>query len=112
MRPSWIWHFEREGHPGLVFGMVNDGVAAVPGVLRLTVTSDDGRVEVGGCLGAGYPIPRGVRQAMVMLPPGTAWKGLKVRADLEVRGVRHPVRWACRQAQNPDGSLTLRPNLP
>lgn len=111
VRPSWIWQFEREGHPGLVFGMVNDGVAAVPGVLRLTVTSDDGRVEVGGCLDAGYPTPRGVRQAMVMLPPGTDWKGLKVRADLEVKGVRHPVHWACRQARNPDGSLTLRPNL-
>jgi hypothetical protein len=111
VRPSWIWSFEREGHPGLVLGMVNDGVAAVPGVLRLRVSSDDGRVDVGGGLDAGYPTPRGVRQAMVMLPPGTDWKGLKLRAELEVKGVRHPVRFACRQATNPDGSLTLRPNL-
>ncbi len=30
-------------------------------------------------------------------------------AELEVKGVRHPVRWACRQRLNGDGSLSLRP---
>jgi hypothetical protein len=25
-----------------------------------------------------------------------------------VKGVRRPVRWACRQSTNPDGSLTIR----
>jgi hypothetical protein len=28
-----------------------------------------------------------------------------------VKGMRHPVRWACHQKLNDDGSLTLRPNL-
>jgi hypothetical protein len=45
------------------------------------------------------------------LPPGTDWKGLRLKAELEVKGVRHPVRWACGQALNDDGSLTLRPTL-
>jgi len=111
VRPSWVWHFEKDGYPGLVFGFVNDGIACVPGVLRITVFSDDGKVNVGGCLDPGYPLTRGVRQAMVMLPRGTDWRGLKLKAELEVKGVRYPVNWACHQPINADGSLTLRPSV-
>ena len=93
----------------MVLGLVNDGIAGVPGVLRVTVLSDDGKINVGGCLDPGYPLPRGVRQAMFVLPKGTDWKGLKLKAELEVKGVRHPVAWACRQQTNTDGTLTLRP---
>ena len=109
VRPSWIWQTEKDGYPGLVVGLVNNGIACVPGVLRLTVFSDDGKVNVSGCLDPGYPMTRGVRQAMLMLPKGTDWKGLKLRAELEVKGMRYPVRWACHQMLNEDGSLTLRP---
>ncbi len=111
IRPSFIWSFNREGTPGLVIGLVNNGISAVPGVLRLTVFSDDAKVQVSGCVDAGYPKPSGVRQAMLLLPAGTEWQGLKLKAELEVKGVRHPVRWACAQQTNPDGSLTLRRNL-
>jgi hypothetical protein len=111
VRPSWIWHFERSGHPGLVMGFVNDGIAGVPGVLRVTVFSDDGEVRISGSLDPGFPKPRGVRQAMFILPKGTEWKGLKVKAEMEVKGVLHPVNWACHQKTNKDGSLTLRPNI-
>jgi hypothetical protein len=31
-----------------------------------------------------------------------------LRAELEVKGVRRPVKWACRQSTNHDGSLTIR----
>ncbi len=109
VRPSWVWQFVRAGRQGLVLGMVNDGIAGVPGVLRLTVRSDDGSVSVSGCLDPGYPKPRGVRQAMLMLPEGVDWKGLRLKAELEVKGVRHPVSWACRQQTNQDGTLTLAP---
>ncbi len=109
VRPSWIWFFEKKGHPGLVFGFVNDGIASVPGVLRITVFSDDMKINVSGCLDPGYPLLRGVCQAMFMLPKGTDWKGLKVKAELEFKGVRYPVNWACHQKTNKDGSLTLRP---
>jgi len=111
VRPSWIWHFEKDGYPGLVFGFVNDGIACVPGILRITVFSDDGKVNVSGCLDPGYPLTRGVRQAMVMLPKGTDWRGLKLKAELEVKGVSYPVNWACHQKTNEDGSLTLRPTI-
>jgi hypothetical protein len=40
--PSFIWRFGKEGTPGLVVGPANKGVTGVPGVLRLTVFSDDG----------------------------------------------------------------------
>ena len=63
-----------------------------------------------GCVDPGYPKPVGIRQAMLMLPPGADWKGLRLKAELEVKGVRYPVRWACRQKINADGSLTLRHN--
>jgi len=39
---------------------------------------------------------------------GTKWQGLHLKAEIEVKGQRYPVRWACRQKLNEDGSLTLR----
>jgi hypothetical protein len=109
--PSFIWAFNRDGTPGLVVELANEGVAGVPGVLRLTVFSEDGKVNVSGCVDPGYPKPTGIRQAMLMLPAGTKWEGLKLKAELEVKGVRYPVNWACQQKTNPDGSLTLRHNV-
>jgi hypothetical protein len=48
---------------------------------------------------------------MLRLPPGGDWKGLKLKAELEVKGVRYPVRWVCRQKTNLHGSLTLSHNV-
>ena len=110
IRPSFVWAFQRDGAPGIVVGLVNDGIAAVPGVLRLTLHSEDNKIHVSGCVDAGYPKPSGVRQAMLILPPGTKCEGLRLKAELEVKGMRYPVRWACRQKTNADGSLTLRHN--
>jgi hypothetical protein len=109
VRPSWVWTYEEGGHPGLIIGFVNDGLAGVPGVLRVSVASEDGKVNIGGSLDAGYPLPGKVRQAKFPLPKGTNWKGLRLRAEIEVKGQRYPVRWACGQKLNDDGSLTLRP---
>jgi hypothetical protein len=111
VRPSWVWTYEEGGYPGLIVGLVNDGIAGVPGVLRVSVTSEDGKVNVGGSLDAGYPLPGKVRQAKLPLPKGTNWKGLRLKAEIEVKGQQHPVRWACRQKLNEDGSLTLRPTV-
>jgi hypothetical protein len=77
----------------------------------VTVASQDGKVLNSGCLDAGYPVPGKIRQAQFLLPNVTDWKGLKLGAELEVKGMRYPVQWACHQKLNDDGSLTLRPNL-
>jgi hypothetical protein len=111
VRPSFIWQYPDQDYQGLIIGFANDGCAGVPGALRIYVTSDDGKVMAGGSLDPGYPLAGKIRQAQIVLPKGVDWKGLKLRAEIEVKGVRYPVRWACHQKLNADGSLTLRPNL-
>jgi hypothetical protein len=111
VRPTMIWKYEDNGYVGLVVGFANDGIAGVPGVLRVTVESEEGKPLKSGCLDPGFPLPGKLRQAQFILPPGTDWKALKLRAELEVKGMRYPIRWACHQKLNDDASLTLRPNL-
>src|ERR1017187_502380 len=124
VRPSFIWAYGADVNAGrvispvgsygdrhgLIVGFANDGIAGVPGVLRVSVVSEDGKVNVSGGLDAGYPLPGKIRQVEFPLPRGTPWEGLKLKAEIEVKGVRYPVRWACHQKTNPDGSLTLRRN--
>src|SRR5581483_1494588 len=110
VRPSFIWSYEDTGYQGLIIGFANDGIAGVPGVLRVTVETEDGKILKSGCLDAGYPLPGKVRQAQFILPKGTKWQGLKLRAEIEVKGMTNPVRWACHQKLNDDGTLSLRPN--
>jgi hypothetical protein len=110
VRPSFIWSYEDNGYLGVIVGFANDGIAGVPGVLRVTVENEDGKPLKSGCLDAGYPLPGKVRQAQFVLPQATKWQGLRLRAEIEVKGMRYPVRWACHQKLNDDGSLTLRAN--
>jgi hypothetical protein len=109
VRPSWIWTYEERGEPGLIIGFVNDGIAGVPGALRVSVVTEAGQTLCAGSLDAGYPLPRRVRQGLFPLPKGTAWQGLRLKAEIAVKGQRFPVHWACQQKLNADGSLTLRP---
>ena len=108
VRPSWVWTYEERGEPGLIIGFTNDGIAGVPGALRVSVGTEFGQTLFAGSLDAGYPLPGHVRQAQFPLPKGSAWQGLRLKAEIEVKGQMHPVRWACRQKVNADGSLTLR----
>ena len=111
VRPSFIWSYKDAGYLGLIVGFANDGIAGVPGVLRVSVESADGKVLASGCLDPGYPLPGKIRQAQFIMPNISDWKGLKLRAELEIKAMRYPVRWACHQSLNEDGSLTLRPNV-
>src|SRR5262249_11833302 len=104
-----IWTYDEGGYPGLIIGFVNDGIASAPGVLRVSVVSEDDKVLASGGLDAGYPLPGKVRQAKFALPKGTNWKGLRLKGEIEVKGRTFPVRWACKQSLNADGTLTLRP---
>lgn len=109
--PAFVWPFARDGAQGVVIGLANDGVAGVPGVLRLTLIDKTGAVKASGCVDPGYPKPSGIRQAMLTWSGPETWEGLQLKAEIEVKGIRYPVRWACRQTLNPDGSLTLRRNI-
>jgi hypothetical protein len=109
VRPSFVWRYDAAERSGLVVGFANDGIAGVPGVLRVGVVNGAGTVMASGGLDPGYPLPGKIRQAQFVLPKGTDWKRLKLRAELEVKGVRYPVRWACHQRLEEDGSLALRP---
>jgi hypothetical protein len=108
VRPSWIWQRKREGTAELVVAFANDGVAGVPGILRVFVESEDGKVRVGGSLDAGHPDAGRLRQASFMLPRDLDGTTLRLRAEIETRGVRRPVRWASAQTLNDDGSLSIR----
>jgi hypothetical protein len=108
VRPSWVWTVEERGAPGLIIGFANDGIAGVPGVLRVSVANQSGAEISSGELDAGYPLPGRIRQALFVLPKGTAWQGLRLKAEIEMKGLRHAVRWACHQRLNEDGSVTLR----
>jgi hypothetical protein len=48
-------------------------------------------VNSGGSLDPGYPLPGKIRQAQLPLPKGTPLEGVKLKAELEVKGVRYPL---------------------
>jgi hypothetical protein len=108
VRPSLIWQRKRYNTMELILGIVNDGVSGVPGVLGIYAESLDGKIKIGGNLDPGEPRPSQLRQASIILPQGMDGQQITLRAEIEVKGVRRPVRWACRQATNADGSITIR----
>ncbi len=108
VRPAWVWQRKRGGMTELVVAFANDGVAGVPGTLRVFVETPDGKVRVGGSLDTGHPHAGRLRQASFILPRDFAGSTVVMRAEIEVKGVRRPARWACAQPLNPDGSLTLK----
>ena len=108
VRPSWIWQRKRFGTAELIVAFANDGVAGVPGVLGVYLESLDGKVKIGGNLDAGHPYAGKLRQASFILPKGMDGQKALLRAELETKGVRRPVRWACAQPLNPDGTLTIQ----
>jgi hypothetical protein len=110
VRPSWIWQRKRYGTSEVILAIANDGVAGVPGILRVYIESEDGKFSMGGGLDAGHPHGGRLRQCNFILPPGMEGKKMKLRAEIETKNVRRPVTWACAQPLNPDGSLTIQLN--
>jgi len=92
VRPSFIWHYEAGPQNGLVVGLANDGIAGVPGVLRLSVSGGGGNVLATGCLDAGFPLPGKIRQAQLSLPAGTDWRGSTSGPSWRSKGCSTPSR--------------------
>jgi len=109
VRPSWIWQRKRYGTDEVIVAVTNDGVAGVPGVLRLYVESLDGKIKLGGSLDAGQPYAGKIRQASFLLPRNSDGLKFKIRAEIETKGgKRRPVNWATAQPTNSDGSITFQ----
>jgi len=108
VRPSWVWQRKRSSTDELVVAVANDGAASVPGVLRLFAETRDGKPLAGGGLDAGHPLAGRLRLASLLLPPGMAGSEVRLRAEIEVKAVRRPVRWACAQALDEEGALAVR----
>ena len=108
VRPSWIWQRKRASTDELVVAFANDGVAPVPGVLRVIAETREGKPLAGGGLDAGHPFAGRLRLASFLLPPGMGGSELRLRAELEVKGGRRPVRWACAQPLDEVGALVVR----
>jgi hypothetical protein len=112
VRPSWVWQRKRYGASEVIVCVGNDGVAGVPGVLRLSIESMDGRFHMSGGLDAGHPYGGRIRQASFVLPREMADRQFKLRAEIETRGVRRPVRWACEQPLEADGAFLIELQAP
>ena len=63
---------------------------------------------VGGGLDAGHPEGGRLRLASFRLPRALEGRAVRLRAEIETRGVRRPVRWACAQPLAADGALEVR----
>jgi hypothetical protein len=107
VRPSWIWQRKRYGSSEVIVCITNDGVAGAPGALRLSLESMDGKFHADGSLDAGHPFGGKVRQASFLLPKGMEGQRLKLRAEIETKGVRRRVNWACEQPLEADGGLAF-----
>lgn len=110
LRPAWVWTSGQSPHAGLIIGLANDGISGVPGVVRLILMDQNGQPISESTLDAGHPIPHQVRLTRLELPAAVAWEGTRLKAELIVKGVHHPIRWACQESLNADGSITLKRN--
>lgn len=108
VRPSWIWQRKRYGTSEIILAIANDGVAGVPGILRIYLESLDGKISIGGGLDGGHPYGGRLRQASFIVPKEMEGQKMKIRGEIETKGVSRPVRWACAQPLNADGSLTIQ----
>jgi hypothetical protein len=110
LRPAWIWTYGETQHAGLIVGLANDGISGIPGVVRLLLLDQKDEVLSEAALEPGQPLPHQVRLVRMEMPADVRWEGTRLKAELIVKGVHHPLVWACREALNQDGSLTLMPS--
>ena len=80
---------------------------ACPACCGSWVETREGKLLAGGGLDAGHPFAGRLRLASFLLPPGMGGSEVRLRAELEVKGFRRPVRWACAQPPDADGALAV-----
>jgi len=108
LRPAWIWTHGEPAQTGLIVALSNDGISGVPGMVRLTLLNQDKVPISESTLAAGHPTPHQVDLVSLKLPAGASWEGMRLKAEIVIKSVRHPLQWACRESLDPDGALLLR----
>lgn len=123
IRPSWIWVDTKKEIHSLVIAIKNDGCASPPGIVRIYVSDKAQSFKVGGGIDPGLPLPGKVRLCRIPLPKHVRWKNtildhdsssltidkpLFLSAELEFYGRKYPVKWACAEPVEEDGSLLIR----
>src|SRR5438046_10407431 len=63
VRPSWVWQRKRYDTDELIVAVANDGVAGIPGVLKVYIASTGAKLTRGSVLGGGHPTRGKLRQA-------------------------------------------------
>ena len=113
VRPSWVWQRKREGADELVVAFANDGVGSVPGDAPRVVR--DARRRAGSRAAGSTRAIRtraGCGSRRSACRSGLGGSEVRLRAELEVKGVSRPVRWACAQPLDADGALVVRLKKP
>ena len=108
MRPSWVWQRKRGDTMELAVGVVNSGVAGVPGQLRLIACAPNGMVLDCGFMAAGQPAAGRLSIAALMLPKDYTGDTVQLRAELVTKGITRPLSWACAQSADGTGGVPVR----
>jgi len=95
VRPAWVWQRKRRGVNELVMAIANDGVAGVPGILRIDISTPDSRFRASGSLDPGEPRAGRLRQCAFTIPRELEGQSVRIDGSIEIRpGVRRPLAWA------------------
>ena len=86
----------------------NDGAASVPGVLRVFAETRDGQPLRAAASTPATRSRAGCGSRRSCLPRGMGGSEVRLRAELEVKGGRRPVRWACAQPLDDGGAFVVR----
>lgn len=108
VRPTWVFVEANRDPQALILAIRNDGCSPPPGILRVYATNAGGTFKVGGGLDPGLPGPFGLHQCRIVLPLGVKWQDVRLAAEIEIKGTRYPVRWACAEKLNSDRTLSIR----
>ena len=85
-----IWSYEDGGYLGLIVGFANDGIAGVPGVLRVTVESEDGKMSEERMPGCRLSPSRKAPAGAICAAQGTKFAGFETQSGDRGEGYALP----------------------
>ena len=115
IRPAVVWFGEKldSSTNYISVGLVNDGVAQVPGIIKINLYDNDALLAR-STLEPGQPFAGTMVYPELDLPQSYDYKGKDVELRLSVlmRGKEYPVKWAVKSTQLSKDNFTLKIRLP